>query len=91
MSRTHHRTSPDVARRRRALRTAMKEIEEAWTFRSWGGRTCRRIGREKALEFREHMRQLSGDWSRSDTAWWAAVKNIRPWMPRQWRRTSWAS
>lgn len=86
MSRTRHHTSPDVARRRRALRTSMKQIEDAWTFKGWGGRVCRRRGREMALAFREHMRRLSCDWSVSETGWWLAVKDVRPWLPSStWR------
>lgn len=85
MSRTHHRTNPNVARRRKALRTATTQIEEAWTFTGWGGRSCRRRGTEMVLAFRAYMRELDG------AEWWKAVANVRQWLPRRWRRTGWAS
>lgn len=76
MSRTHHRTDPAVARWRRALKTSTDQIEKAWTFTGW---RYHNTGREKARDFRAYMRDLDDD------AWWSAVTNVRPWLPR-WSR-----
>jgi hypothetical protein len=68
MSRTHHRTDPDVARKRRALRIATNSIVGAWTWNE-------RLAGEKVRSFRRHLLGLEG------VAWWEAVTNVRPWLP----------
>lgn len=75
MSRTTHITSPDVAKRRRTIRHCAKSIEEAWGNFGWGGSINQRIGRERARDFRNHVRELD------EQDFWEAVRDLSNWTP----------
>jgi hypothetical protein len=70
MSRTHHHTSPDTARRRRALKTAVNSIVTAWAWNE-------RIAKAKVRDFRHRLIGMKPD------DWWRTVADLRPWLPRR--------